>query len=56
MIFLSKDLGLAPLLVKTLLRYWPVGNSEKEGFFLGEIMEGIKICEVRALEDCVGGL
>ena len=55
-IFLSKDLGLAPLLVKTLLRYWPVGNSEKEGFFLGEIMEGIKICEVRALEDCVGGI
>ncbi|CAN0877676.1 Serine/threonine protein phosphatase 2A 57 kDa regulatory subunit B' kappa isoform [Linum grandiflorum] len=46
--FIEKDPKLASLVVKRMLKYWPVTNSQKEIMFLGEveeILEGINMVE-----------
>ncbi|CAN1169154.1 Serine/threonine protein phosphatase 2A 57 kDa regulatory subunit B' kappa isoform [Linum perenne] len=37
--FIEKDPKLASLVVKRMLKYWPVTNSQKEIMFLGEVEE-----------------
>jgi len=39
--FLEKDNTLAPLLIKGLLKFWPITNPAKEVVFLNEIEEVI---------------
>jgi serine/threonine-protein phosphatase 2A regulatory subunit B' len=56
MVFLSKDHALAILLIEGLLRYWPVGNSKKEIFFIGEIGDAIEVCELSKLEPLISKL
>lgn len=46
--FLDKEQKLASIVIKGLLKYWPVTNSQKEVMFLGEIeeiMEAISMAE-----------
>ncbi|KAL8090122.1 serine/threonine protein phosphatase 2A 57 kDa regulatory subunit B' kappa isoform-like [Apium graveolens] len=37
--FLEKDLNLASMVIRGLLKYWPITNSQKEVMFLSEIEE-----------------
>jgi serine/threonine-protein phosphatase 2A regulatory subunit B' len=37
--FVEKDPKLAEPVLKALLKYWPVTNSQKEVLFLGELEE-----------------
>lgn len=45
--FVDKDPKLAEPVVKAVLKYWPVTNSQKEVLFLGEIEEILEITQVR---------
>lgn len=53
-LFISKEHSLAPDLIKVLLKYWPIGNSDKEILFISEIQEFIQLCEAKALTDLIG--
>ncbi|KAL6556582.1 hypothetical protein OROGR_005870 [Orobanche gracilis] len=41
--FIEKDPKLASGVVKGLLRYWPITNSQKEAMFLGELEEILEV-------------
>nr|DAD27009.1 TPA_asm: hypothetical protein HUJ06_028477 [Nelumbo nucifera] len=41
--FIEKEPKLASLVIKGLLRYWPVTNSQKEVLFLGELEEVLEV-------------
>ena len=41
--FVEKDCTLAPIIIRGLLRYWPVTNSHKEVLFLGELEEILEL-------------
>lgn len=41
--FVEKDPTLAPVIIKGLLKYWPVTNSHKEVLFLGELEEILEL-------------
>lgn len=46
--FIEKDPKLASTVIRGLLKYWPITNSQKEVMFLGEveeILEGINMGE-----------
>ncbi len=44
--FVEKDPKLAEPVLKALLKYWPVTNSQKEVLFLGELEEILEITQV----------
>jgi serine/threonine-protein phosphatase 2A regulatory subunit B' len=46
--FVEKDSKLAEPVLKMLLRFWPVTNSQKEVLFLGELEEILELTQVRA--------
>jgi len=41
--FVEKDSTLAPVIIRGLLKYWPVTNSHKEVLFLGELEEILEL-------------
>ena len=41
--FVEKDPTLAPVIIRGLLKYWPVTNSHKEVLFLGELEEILEL-------------
>lgn len=43
--FVEKDPRLADLVLKGLLKYWPVTNSQKEVLFLGELEEVLELTQ-----------
>lgn len=45
--FVEKDAKLAEPVLKALLKYWPVTNSQKEVLFLGELEEILELTQVR---------
>jgi serine/threonine-protein phosphatase 2A regulatory subunit B' len=45
----EKDPKLAEPVLKALLKYWPVTNSQKEVLFLGELEEILEMTQVRCL-------
>lgn len=47
---MEKDPKLAEPVLKALLKYWPVTNSQKEVLFLGELEEILEMTQVRALD------
>jgi serine/threonine-protein phosphatase 2A regulatory subunit B' len=51
--YFSKDFNLALLLIPKLLRYWPVGNSNKEFFFLDQLTDCIKISDPSKLSSSI---
>ena len=44
--FVEKDPKLAEGVLKALLKYWPVTNSQKEVLFLGELEEILEMTQV----------
>lgn len=44
--FVEKDSKLAEPVLKALLKYWPVTNSQKEVLFLGELEEILELTQV----------
>lgn len=50
--FIEKDSRLTSIVIKGLLKYWPITNSQKEVMFLGEveeILEGINMVEFQKI-------
>ena len=47
--FVEKDPKLAEPVLRALLKYWPVTNSQKEVLFLGELEEILEMTQVRTL-------
>ena len=45
--FVEKDPKLAEPVLKALLKYWPVTNSQKEVLFLGELEEILDMTQAR---------
>ena len=45
--FVEKDPKLAEPVLKSLLKYWPVTNSQKEVLFIGELEEILEMTQVR---------
>lgn len=43
---MEKDCKLAEPVLKALLRFWPVTNSQKEVLFLGELEEILELTQV----------
>ena len=43
--FVEKDPKLAEPVLKALLKYWPVTNSQKEVLFLGELEEILEMTQ-----------
>jgi len=41
--FVEKDSSLSPMIIRGLLRFWPVTNSHKEVLFLGELEEILEL-------------
>ena len=46
--FVEKDPKLAEPVLKSLLKYWPVTNSQKEVLFLGELEEILEMTQVHS--------
>ena len=46
--FVEKDPKLAEPVLRALLKYWPVTNSQKEVLFLGELEEILEMTQVRS--------
>lgn len=46
--FVEKDPKLAEPVLKSLLKYWPVTNSQKEVLFLGELEEILEMTQVQS--------
>ena len=46
--FVEKDPKLAEPVLKSLLKYWPVTNSQKEVLFIGELEEILEMTQVRS--------
>ena len=46
--FVEKDPKLAEPVLKSLLKYWPVTNSQKEVLFIGELEEILEMTQVCA--------
>lgn len=45
--FVEKDPKLAEPVLKAMLKYWPVTNSQKEVLFLGELEEILEMTQAR---------
>ena len=45
---MEKDPKLAEPVLKSLLKYWPVTNSQKEVLFIGELEEILEMTQVGA--------
>lgn len=46
--FVEKDPKLAEPVLKCLLKYWPVTNSQKEVLFIGELEEILEMTQVHS--------
>ena len=50
--FVEKDPKLAEPVLKALLKYWPVTNSQKEVLFLGELEEILEMTQACLVTTC----
>lgn len=53
MLLMIKDKSLPVPYIQGLLRYWPVGDSDKEILFISEINEVIGFCEMSLIEPII---
>eukprot|EP00850_Spirogloea_muscicola_P013352 SM000090S24314 [mRNA] locus=s90:285570:287583:- [translate_table: standard] len=51
--FVEKDSKLADTVIKGLLKYWPVTNSQKEVLFLGEMEEVLELTQAAEFQACM---
>ncbi|KAJ3694168.1 hypothetical protein LUZ60_009648 [Juncus effusus] len=51
--FMEKEPKLGSLVIKGLLKYWPVVNSQKEMMFLGELEEVLEAIEMDEFRKCM---
>ncbi|GAA0139928.1 protein phosphatase [Lithospermum erythrorhizon] len=51
--FVEKDLKLAEIVIRGLLKYWPVTNSSKEVMFLGELEEVLESTQASEFQRCM---
>eukprot|EP00246_Nothoceros_aenigmaticus_P002616 TRINITY_DN13476_c0_g1_i1.p1 TRINITY_DN13476_c0_g1~~TRINITY_DN13476_c0_g1_i1.p1 ORF type:complete len:549 (-),score=99.36 TRINITY_DN13476_c0_g1_i1:353-1999(-) len=51
--FVEKDFKLADTVIRGLLKYWPVTNSQKEVLFLGELEEVLEATQVAEFQRCM---
>ena len=48
---MEKDAKLAELVLRGLLKYWPLTNSAKEVLFLGELEEILELTQAQEFQD-----
>ncbi|XP_068651911.1 serine/threonine protein phosphatase 2A 57 kDa regulatory subunit B' kappa isoform-like [Aristolochia californica] len=51
--FIEKDPKLASIVIRGLLKYWPVTNSQKEVMFLGELEEVLEATSMSEFQKCM---
>ncbi|XP_062230918.1 serine/threonine protein phosphatase 2A 57 kDa regulatory subunit B' kappa isoform-like [Phragmites australis] len=51
--FIEKESKLTGTVIRGLLKYWPVTNSQKEMMFLGELEEVLELTEMADFQKCV---
>ncbi|XP_039120903.1 serine/threonine protein phosphatase 2A 57 kDa regulatory subunit B' theta isoform-like [Dioscorea cayenensis subsp. rotundata] len=51
--FIEKDCKLADIVIRGLLKYWPVTNSSKEVMFLGEVEEVLEATQPAEFQRCI---
>ncbi|KAL5202804.1 hypothetical protein ABZP36_013756 [Zizania latifolia] len=51
--FIEKEPKLAGTVIRGLLKYWPVTNSQKEMMFLGELEEVLELTEMPEFQKCM---
>lgn len=51
--FVEKDQKLADTVIKGLLKYWPITNSQKEVLFLGELEEVLEVTQSSEFQRCM---
>lgn len=54
--YIGKDMKLVDTVVKSLLKYWPLTNSQKEVLFLGELEEILEATQPEIFEQCMVSL
>ncbi|XP_052140569.1 serine/threonine protein phosphatase 2A 57 kDa regulatory subunit B' kappa isoform-like [Oryza glaberrima] len=51
--FIEKETKLAGTVIRGLLKYWPVTNSQKEMMFLGELEEVLELTDMAEFQKCM---
>lgn len=51
--FVEKDFKLADTVIRGLIKYWPVTNSQKEVLFLGELEEVLEATQAAEFQRCM---
>lgn len=51
--FVEKDYKLADIVIRGLLKYWPVTNCQKEVLFLGELEEVLEATQAAEFQNCM---
>lgn len=51
--FVEKDYKLADMVIRGLLKYWPVTNCQKEVLFLGELEEVLEATQAAEFQRCM---
>ncbi|KAL3332731.1 hypothetical protein AABB24_033002 [Solanum stoloniferum] len=54
--FVEKDFKLSDIVIRGLLKYWPVTNSGKEVMFLGELEEVLEATQAAEFQRCMAPL
>jgi hypothetical protein len=54
--FVEKDPALADPVLRQLLKFWPLTNSQKEVLFLGELEEILELTQPREFQGVLGPL
>lgn len=54
--FVEKDYKLADIVIRGLLKYWPVINCQKEILFLGELEEVLEVTQPAEFQKCMDPL
>uniref|UniRef100_A0A0D6QYH7 Serine/threonine protein phosphatase 2A regulatory subunit n=1 Tax=Araucaria cunninghamii TaxID=56994 RepID=A0A0D6QYH7_ARACU len=51
--FVEKDFKLADTIIRGLLKYWPITNSQKEVLFIGELEEVLEATQAAEFQRCM---
>lgn len=51
--FVEKDFKLADIVIRGLMKYWPLTNSQKEVLFLGELEEVLEATQGAEFQRCM---
>ncbi|TVU39610.1 hypothetical protein EJB05_13037, partial [Eragrostis curvula] len=51
--FVEKDCKVADIVIRGLIRYWPISNSPKEELFLGELEEILQATQLAEFQKCM---